>query len=392
MAGELVIACPTCAQKYKVGPERAGHRARCKKCGQTFRIEAEERIDDDTILGWVMQDEPSAQSVLGSTSIFQPPTESTTARRPTLEKWKIPPPPDKPRVRFDRINEQGAHFEFPAAELRRSGVRASFPYKCVHCLQNAALEVRLIVWADKMERQGAFHVREVQTKAHGRLDQMLRTNQSRWFEQVEPLSVLPPPFCNPFPYFSCHKCGTVDDVTSKVVIRNGEDFCRLTIANFEIACDFFRNNGGEHAPGYQALLDASQRSGDDRWQRLAFAVRNRISHWYKPHEGEHFLAFFRDSDFQRTETGAAGLLLTNQRLIFKKYKTSCEYDIKTSGRLEIEADRKNATVRITQSGGREATLHSNPVAASHLAKTLAKMPNPWEVKVESRGNGETRQS
>ena len=379
---ELVIACPTCAQKYRVSAERAGHRAQCKKCGQKFRIQKDQPIDDDTILGWVMEDNTPDNSVLGSTSIFNgSPSSAEPHKRPTLTHWTPRTAPDHPRVKFLGAHDDGAQFEYAASELRYPDIRSSFPFECVHCGTSGDLTVHLLIWGDKLPRNDAFHIHELRTKAHGRLDQMLRAHKNRWFDQLEPMLVLPPPFCNPFPFFICHKCESVGEVDTRVVNREGHDYCRITIPNLDIAKRFFENNGGRNAPGFAQLSEACLRQHDDKWRRLASPVRTRIAHWYKPRDGEHFLAYFRDTDFSRSETGSAGLVVTDRRLIYKKYSTLRQFDINEGGQLDIEADRRDAVVRIIQEGQREATLKSNPVAASHLAKALSKIPQQWKVKV-----------
>ena len=383
MSNSIIIACPTCAQKYRVSASKIGEHAQCKKCGQRFRIETDQPVDDDTILGWVMEENSSSeQSVMGGTSIFAP-KHSEESPRPKIDEWRPNPPPDRPRVRFDRIDEIGAYFEFPAAHLRHRDIRMSFPHRCIHCVTKDNLEVRLIIWTDKLPWQDAFHRKDIETKALGRLDQLLRTHQQRWIDQLEPMSVLPPPYCNPFPYFVCHNCSTVGEITVHVLRREGEEYCQIGIANLDIARRFYHNNGGGNTIGYQRLADAAKRQRDDRWQRLAFPVRRRISTWFRPHDNERFLGYFADRDFSRAEAGSAGVVLTDSRLIFKKYGTKREYDVPTGGRIEIQADKRNAVVRIMQPGVREAKLHSNPVAATHLAKSLTKLKHPWDIKVKT---------
>jgi hypothetical protein len=382
MPAHIVIACPTCSQKYRVDDSRLGHHAICKKCHQRFRIQKDQPIDDETILGWVMEDGGPDQSVLGSTSIFRPTTGPKV--RPTVEEWQPPEPPEKPRVKLDRIDDIGAYFEFPIRELEHTGIRQSFPHKCIHCLKESPLQVHLIIWGDKLPRKDTFHRRELETKALGRLDQMLRQHQNRWFDLIEPMSVLPPPYCNPFPYFVCQDCSTVGEVTAHVLNREGEEFGQIAIANLDVALEFCRNNGGERTSGFRRLADAAQRQRDDRWRRLSFPVRARISAWFKLNDGERFLGYFADSDFSRAETGNAGVVLTDNRLIYKKYSTKREYDVETGGKLAIEANAKIASIRISQMGTRDAMLQSSPLAASHLAKAINRLKKPWKIDVHTK--------
>ena len=117
MSDVTVVVCPRCAQKYRVPKDRLGARARCKKCGQGFRIAESNPIDDDTICGWVTEDDPASESVLGSTGMLESPVprpkEATT--RATLTQK---PPPGNARITFERIDEVGAYFEFPIEALK----------------------------------------------------------------------------------------------------------------------------------------------------------------------------------------------------------------------------------------------------------------------------------
>ncbi len=387
MSDAMVIACPTCGQKYRVPASRIGEHARCKKCAQRFRIAAVQPIDDETIFGWVMeeeQEEEPARSVMGSTSIFTPKPKSVSlGRRPTLDDWETCTPASSPRVRLERIDDKHAYFTFPADALTHRRFRASFPHQCVRCLRRDELVVHLVIWGDKLPRKGAFHLRDIETKAFGAVDQLLRARKRRWFDHLEPLAVLPPPYCNPFPYFVCTNCQRMDAVVAQVDRTDEEEFCRIGIANLEIAREFYFNNGGKDTSGYRRLVKAAERQRDDRWQKLASPVRKRIATWYRPKEKERFLAYFADADFSRNEAGTAGVVLTDRRLIYKKYATKREFDVAIGGTLDITADRKSALIRICQDDVREAVLCSNPVAASHLARALTKLDPPWTIKVHT---------
>lgn len=386
MAADLVIACPTCSQKYHVSANRVGQHAHCKKCGQRFRIETEEPIDDDTIMGWVMEEESTAESVMGGTSIFESPRTSEPESS-SVTDWPPNSPPATPRVRLKRIDPNGACFEFPSRELGSPDVRTSFPLKCIHCHKDDNLNVNLIIWNDKLPQRNAIHRKNIKTGALGRLDQMFHAHRMQWFDELEPIANLPSPYCNPFPYFVCGNCGALGKITATVRTRDGEKVCRIGIPNLDVAREFFFNNGGENAKEYQQLVDAGIRQRDDRWQRLSIPVRSRISSWFKLDQGERFLGYFSDTDFSRAETGSAGVVLTDRRLVFKKYSTHREFDVDAGGRLIIEADKRNAIVRIRQDDANDATLRSNPTAASHLARALASLKQPWQVKVETKNIG-----
>lgn len=380
-----VVACPFCAQKYRVPHDRMGMRARCKKCGQKFKIAVDPpAIDDDTIFGWVTEADPAGQSVLGSTSIFSSSTVGLPSPgRPTLNRWDQPPPPETPRVRLDRIDDEaGATFEFPAMKLSDRDLRLSFPHRCASCAKEENLEVRLIIWADKLPRQDSFTRRDIEMKAHGRLDQLLRRDNMRWFDHLEPMDILPPPFSNPFPYFICQDCHNDGAVNAHVVNKDAGEMCQITIANLKIALEFFRNNGGESAPGYRRLATARQEQKANRWKALPFAVRRKISRWFTPGESERFLGYYADHDFARCESGAAGLVLTDRRMVYQKFNDHHEFDLARAGRINIVQKDKAIEVSITQPDGAEARLNSSGGSINALITRLRALSVNWDVNYE----------
>ena len=380
MSDVTVVVCPRCGQKYRVPRDRLGARARCKKCSQGFRIAESNPIDDETICGWVTQDDPSSESVLGATGVVESP-----APRPhevvTRASLTQPAPPNKPRITFERIDEVGAYFEFPVELLRSSELRASFPHRCVNCLTKTDLLCHLLVWAGKLPRKDAFSLKDVESRAVRRLDDLLFRYKGNWFKHLDSLDVLPPPFNAPMPYFICEHCSSVGEITTHTLMHGDQEFCQIGIANLTIALEFYRNNGGRAAPAYQKLLVASRQQRDNEWQRLPFAVRSKVTQWFKLAQDETFLGFYADQDFAKNERGAAGVVLTDRRMVYRKYAANREYVLDKGGELYIEATKSVATISISQENQREASLNSHPLAASSLAKTLTEMDYPWKINV-----------
>lgn len=373
-----VVVCPNCLQKYRVTADRIGRRAVCKTCGERFKIAEEREIDDDTIFGWVTADDPAGNSVLGSTGIMaSPPTEKPAAD----QQWHRPSPPDRPRVRFERMDEIGAYFEFPAYLLDDPDLRCSFPHRCVHCLTPKDLSVHFMIWGDKLPRSDALRLNEMESRTVRKLDQMVSRDPLEWFEKLDPVAVLPPPYSNPFPYYVCGQCSSIGEIVCHVLDHEGLEHCQIAIANLAVAVDFYRNNGGRKEAAYQQLLVASRQQKDDQWQKMPFAVRAKISQWFTQAEGENFLGYFADEDFSRSETGTAGLILTDRRMVFKKYASRREYKLDAAGTLFIEADKAAANIEISQEGERDAMLVIKPLAASSLARALGDVATAWQIRM-----------
>ncbi len=372
-----VVVCPNCMQKYRVPPDRIGRRAICKTCGEKFKIATEQQIDDETIFGWVTADDPAGNSVMGSTGIM---TSMTDTPAPP-KQWRRPPPPEIPRVRFDRIDEIGAYFEFPAHLLEDPDLRCSFPHRCVHCLIPRDLSVHFMIWGDKLPRSDALRLTDVERRTDRKLDELMAGDPVEWFDKLAPVSVLPPPFCNPFPFYVCEQCSAIGEVICHVLSHKGLEHCQIAIANLTIALDFYRNNGGRKEPAYQRLMVAGRQQKDNQWHRLPFAVRAKISQWFTQYKGENFLGYFADEDFSRSETGTAGLILTDRRMVFKKYASRRDFKLDTTGKVFIEANKAAANIEISQKGERDAMLTIKPLAASSLVRSLKEVATTWQIRV-----------
>ncbi len=406
----IIIACPSCSQKYRVPEKRIGARAVCKKCGQRFKIAVEAPIDEDTLFGWMMEGDPGSESVMGSTAIFdRAPSPPEPDRRPAASKPREPatskprepaaatkrprpassagPGSEQPttaRVRFDRIDEIGAYFEFPADKLVNRDLRLSMPQRCASCLSHKDLNVRLMIWGDKLPGKDALKLREAEVKTVRSLSALTDVYRDRWYDQLDDVDMLPAPFSLPFPYYVCRNCSSVGTVTCHVLDHEGREFCQIAVANLTIALDFYGNNGGRNTPAYKRLLVAARSQRDNQWTALPFPVRAKISQWFTIQDGETFKGYFADSDFSRSEAGAAGLILTDRRMVYKKYTARREFKLTQGGALEIEASKSAAMVEIVQPNQRTAVLAVTPLAAGSLARSLQSLNFPWDIHEVTR--------
>jgi len=383
---DLVVAqCPSCSQKYRVPRDNVGKRAKCKNCGQVFRLLDEPPVDDDTIFGWVTDDNPASNSVMGSTGIFGG-SFSESTQVPAQNKWVHPPPPDRPRIRFDKLDDAGAHFSFPTATLRETELRCSLPLRCVQCLAREDLEVHLLVWLEKVPGQDAAMINEAETRTHRQLSRLMEEHGLNWLNMLEPIESMPAPFHLPFFYCVCPQCSVIGAVRCRVVTEGVTEFCHLVITHPTIALDFYRNNGGRDTPGYKKLLVAARQRRDNQWQSLAAGVRIKLAQWYTQRSDEKFLGYYSDRDFDKADRGSAGLVLTNKRMVYRKYHALREYPLDRKGQIQIEATPSLANIEVSQPDRREALLSTTPLAASSLARTLSNLKKPWKIEISTHRN------
>jgi hypothetical protein len=281
------------------------------------------------------------------------------------------------------VDRKGATFEFPPELLEDADLRWSFPQRCVHCLNPETLSVHLLIWGDKLPRGDALRLQEAEVRTARHLDRLIARDPESWFEKLDPIVVLPRPFSNPFPYYVCRDCTAIGEVQCQVASHDGSEHCQVTIANLTVAIDFYRNNGGRGEPGYQRLLVARRQQKDNQWENLPYAVRARVSSWFTCETEEKFLGFYPDEDFSKADAGAAGLVLTDKRIVYKKYSACRDYPLRQGGRVYIEATKSRATVEIAQDGRDDAVTSTRPLAAGALARSLTELSQAWQVTVSA---------
>ncbi|MFQ5491828.1 MAG: hypothetical protein ACE5GE_14000 [Phycisphaerae bacterium] len=382
MSEPVVAVCPNCMQKYRVVSQNLGRRALCKRCGQRFKIAVEHPIDDDTICGWIAEADPAGHSVMGGTSIFG---ARAPGEKPSGAQWHRPHPPETPRVEFARLDRGAAIFEFPSSRLEDADLRCSFPHRCVHCLSPKELSMHYVIWDEKLPRHETLRLQEEEMRMVRSLDKLIEADPQGWFDGLEPIVVLPGPFDEPMPYFVCHECGAIGEVTGRVLQADETEVCHLRIANLTIALDFFRNNGGKGQPGYQRILVARRQAKGKQWENLPYAVRERLSQWFTRQTDEKFMGFYADDDFSRADAGLAGVVLTDRRLVFKKYGGCREYSVQQGGRIHVQANENRANVEIFQEGKDDAACTTRPLAAGALIRTLGELVGQWDVAVDTNG-------
>lgn len=369
MSESAVVRCPACMQKYRMAAHYLGRRARCRKCGALFVIDTDQPIDDDTIMGWITDEDPSSESVMGGTGIFHGPVGNDEVNADQVSNRL---------VRLRKINKHGAYFEFPDYALGNEQLRNSMPRKCVGCCVREDLQVHLIHWSERLFSDGRTHWKDLTDTTIGRLDEYvpdLRTSILHKLPQTKHTSDV---FCLPFPVFACPRCTVSEHLEPHVLTKRRRYVCQIRLTNLSVAVSFFRNNGGRESWAYRVLSEERDKTRD-AWEQLDPPVRNRIAQWYEPSNGEHFLRFFRDDDFAVSECGMSGLCLTDQRIICKKYTFCQDYPLEEDGRLELIWHGDKAVVHIFERGHKPGSVKLNRLAVDELTAYLKQLNCAWPV-------------
>ncbi|UCD28141.1 MAG: hypothetical protein JSV03_13750 [Planctomycetota bacterium] len=382
MSDQVVVRCPSCSQKYRLSVPSVGRRARCKKCNAKFIINPEQPVDEDIVVSWITDDDPSSQSVMGSTGIFQnsaPTTVSRTERSPRGDHSSdLYSQRASLGVKLIKIDDTGAHFEFPVATLASEDLRNSFPRKCVGCGTRTRLQIHLIYWPERMTAHDVVHWEERARTVVGKLEAFSKISDKMLLKHLPKSRHMPRPFSLPFPVFACEYCDVVKEVQAHILNRGGAEICCLMVAYLSVAVDFFRHAGGRHTPEYHRLVEERDLR-QDAWRQLDPKTKYRISKWFEPQAGERFVRFFRSLEFSSSENGTGGIVLTSNRMVFKKYAAFRDYPLDQNTRIEIMPKGSQATVRIYREGQRSAVFQLKRAAADELAGSLQKLRCHWAV-------------
>lgn len=423
MSAHVVVRCPSCTQKYRVTQSALGHRARCSRCGNTFRVGAQTGLDEDTILSWITDADPASESVMGSTGLFHPPETASAApggagprtpatpSSPSSHSGSSKPPAAPGRasapavegrsaetheqegstVRLARIDEEGAHFEFPIAALACEALRDAFPRKCVGCGNRHGLMVHLVYWPDRMRGQEAVNWKQYQNAELGEWDHYAHFQERSWLKRLPSPRHCLPPFDVPLPFLACRHCRAAHEVRGRVLARGTTEYCSLLIRSLATAVEFFRHNGGRHAPEYQRLIEERDLHHDRR-NELNPDVRARLAHWFTPLPGEQFVRYFPDAEFSAGEWGNAGVVLTVRRLVFKKFAAFRDYPLQHPCKLQVTSQGARAVIQITEEGHRAAVLALDAADANQLVTALRSLSCRWSIEpnVAYRNAGEVR--
>jgi hypothetical protein len=380
MSEQLVVHCLSCSQKYRVVPAAVGRKVRCAKCQAEFIISIDKPTDEDTILGWISEDSPLAQSAKASTV---PPGSqpSQTGHSEHISKHPVAsaaPMPAEQVVHLAGVRDDGAHFEFPAAALAREDLRNSFPRKCVGCSVRTGLRVHLLYWPERMIGQDRARWKERVDTVVSDLEMLAGASDAGWLAKLPRARHVDMPFDLPFPLFGCGQCKVSKEVETHVTGKAPREICQLRIASLSVAVSFLRNNGGRGSHAYQRLIEERDRRHDP-WRELDPQIRQGIAQWFAPQQGERFVRFFHDEEFSPLQANVAGAVLTDRRLLFKLHAECEGYPLRGDGRIEIMRKGSLAIAHIYLQGQRPAVLKLGLFQVDELLKNLKELHCRWSV-------------
>ena len=414
MMNTHVVPCPACQTPLNVPPSASGRRARCPACGDRFIIPTRTDLMDDTVSGWIEQDvedvyedrdrvadanqasrvmpalkeepkEPEAQEpepASGETIVGVPfdqqmaeqaKREASAPRprpRPTVpqsrrstdgddDSSKYPrnlrTDPKSPHLVVLKCGSAGVRFAFDAKWLSHEGFRSSMPTRCAYsgAADRTKLIARPMVFAD---RARGTKTTAAEISSNHDIQSLADAGPRKLMQMMGTIEGMPSPFLYPMPYYISTRyanktihCMTRDrpsgGITAEVVIPDA--ICAL---------EWLSRVNGVCGEEYEMLERDTSLLHGDKFQELSEVCRGRIQSWCKLRPHEVFQVYLNDADFGRLDEGLAGVIVTDQRVVYCKYHH----------RGQVRLDEEGAKV-VAKPGGRFFSL------TLHLGENRSKM-------------------
>ena len=361
---KIQIICPGCKTALQVPDSAIGKKGRCATCSESFLIappveqaeEASKHAPDDTIMGWLDEAVRNAPD----------PADSMAGDMASLGPRRGFP------IHLDHVDSMGAFFHFNSSLLYDTEFRSSFPQRCIVCGSRQSLSIHLIVWSGKLQGGNRKEQPIRRSPFVLELDTMQSLRGPDLLGQLPRVENVPEPYCLPFPYFICRKCSAVGTVVTEVHVDpegNGEE-CELGISSLRQAEKFALAVCGPDDSGPKEIRRARKERKGDPWKALPLAIRVRIQRWFTPDDGEKFVAYIPDADYSKAEAGLAGLVLTDQRLIYHKSVAQTEFPLAEHLTLTPRKAGSRTHLEIKSESGKTAKLSTQASTADDIQRLI----------------------
>jgi len=216
------------------------------------------------------------------------------------------------------VTAAGVLIGFGSHLLMRPRFRASLPMCCIltGSEDKHNLIARPLAWVDKAggkfsnpgEIEAAY---EYHVKAHQTPREVA--------DQMRTIDELPAPFNLAMPYYVSTEMSSHVSVHCHTISTPDGVHCEVLIPAAPYALKWLGRVNGVCGEDYERLEQQVLKFEDASWREIPEQVRKRIAGWFDFEPGEHFVGYISDSDFTKKDAGLAGLIITDQRVVYCKY-------------------------------------------------------------------------
>lgn len=268
-----------------------------------------------------------------------------------------------PHLVVHQVDHTGVTFSFYSRWLEHEGFRASFPVQCAFSgnEDRSSLVARPMVFLDQakvaratLESVTAGHELRGVGRQHPR--QLLRTMGS--IEQLRGRFGMPMPYYVHARYAHLWMHGETHQT------NEGRTICRVLVPDAATALKWLANVNGITGDDYRKLEHDVGLLHGEAWQKLSEQCRLRINVWCKLRPREEMRLYLSDADFGKRDEGLAGIVVTDQRIVYSKYHHRGQIDwINEQATIHVRKQGRFANLKLAvdRQRSRMVKIHVNDI-------------------------------
>jgi len=242
-----------------------------------------------------------------------------------------------PRLVVCDVQRNGVRMAFDSIWLEHTGFRLSMPFQCIYTghTDRTNLFIRSLAFIDRSSAK-VRHPSELFTGfGQPMLESLTRREVLSMLGRFE---AMPSPFDATVPYFVSSEMSRhyVECTTERR--EDGGITCFVTIPNLQYALTWLSRVNGTIGTEYELLRQDVRHFASDAWGRLSSRAQELLEGWVRFEAQERFLLYLNDAEFSRKDAGLAGIVVTDQRLIYRKYHRQGSVRLDEEGTLVAKAD------------------------------------------------------
>jgi hypothetical protein len=278
------------------------------------------------------------------------------------------------------VSMQGVRLAFAAEWLEHEVFRTSMPIRCA--FSGKGTEVKLVsrpmIFLNRCH-DGESQARSLEIRYEQRLGD--RHSPREHVRGIGRMSMLTRPFDQPLLYYAeASRTSEALECCADVEIEVEGEACEVLIPHGEVAVEWVSRVNGRCGPEYALLKTAVSNLLSDAWAALSDKCRKRLETWCKFERGERFKLYLRDADLTTADTGLGGVVVTDRRLLYHKFRHSRSLSLNQEAVLHLRTDDKFARLTLESHGrlARSGKIHRQET--DRLIQALADAPR-LKVKV-----------
>lgn len=246
--------------------------------------------------------------------------------------------PGSIRLSIQSLDMSNVLMEFPNWLLELDAFRASFPMQCLGCGESDSnkLLAKPLPWVDKYPSR--ISAREFSDRFARNVPRNI--GPIEFVKDMHLISDMPMPFGLQMPFYVCKdKCDRTIEITTKIVSSPYGVGCQVRLPVGAGALEWMARVNGVCGRDYLQLASMVQRHKSTEWEAIPEKQRQRLANWFQWAEQEKFLIYLSDSDFAKKDEGLAGLVLTDKRIVFRKYQRQGVIPLGREGTLQFKEEQ-----------------------------------------------------